>query len=63
MESEKKSPVKRMGETMAALGFMAFLIFASAIDGPGNDIRMVYLCIAISMTVAIIGATIADLWQ
>jgi hypothetical protein len=54
---------KKIGEYMAGIGFLGFLIFASAIDGPGNDIRMVYVAIAICMTIAIIGATIADLWQ
>ena len=53
---------KKIGEWMAAIGFMGFLFFASGIDGPGNDMRVIYTMIAISMTVAIIGATIADLW-
>ena len=59
MESKKK----KIGEFMAGGGIIFTLIFASGIDAPGNDIRLVYTYIAISMTIAIIGATIADLWE
>ena len=54
---------KKIGEKMAAGGMVGFLIFASAIDGPGNSLGMVYTCIAACMTIAIIGATMADLWE
>lgn len=59
MESKKK----KIGEVMAGSGMFLTLLFASGMDAPGNDIRLVYTYIAISLTIAIIGATIADLWK
>ena len=53
---------KKIGEWMVAVGFMGFLFFVSGIDGPGNDVRVIYIMIAISMTVTIIGVAIADFW-
>ena len=33
---------EKAGELILGIGFMGFLIFAAAIDGPGNDMAMVY---------------------
>ena len=58
MESKKK----KIGEIMAGGGMLFSLLAASGFDAPGNDIRMVCTLIAIGMTVAIIGAIMANLW-
>ena len=58
MESKKK----KAGEIMAGGGMLFSLLVASGFDAPGNDIRMVCTLMAIGMTVAIIGALMADLW-
>ena len=47
--------MKRIGDFMMAAGFIMFMIFGSAIDGPGNNMILVYGgCIA-SMAAMLIG--------
>lgn len=47
---------------MAAMGMFGFLLTATGIDNPENDMNMVYISLAICITVAAIGATMADMW-
>jgi len=54
---------KKIGERMATIGFIAFLIFGSAIDGPDNNMVFVYMgCIA-SLASMAAGATIGEMWN
>ena len=54
---------KKTGEYLMGIGLLIFMFFACAIDGPGNNMRVVYGGIGTGMTLAIIGATMADAWQ
>lgn len=53
----------KVGTTLAGIGFMGFLIFASAIDGPGNDMRIVLGGLGISMALLFIGGKMVDVFE
>lgn len=40
-----------------------FGFFACAVDGPDETIRLVYFMLALGITMFVIGATMADLWE
>jgi hypothetical protein len=40
-----------------------FGFFACAVDGPDETIGLVYLMLALGITMFVIGATMADLWK
>ncbi len=54
---------KKIGEKMAAIGFIAFLIFGSAIDGPNNNMVFVYMGCISSIAVTAAGATLGKMWN
>ena len=52
--------MKKMGDVLMAAGFIAFLIFGSALDGPDNNMALVYSgCIA-SMAAMWIGFKLSE---
>lgn len=53
---------KRIGEKMLGIGAIGLMIFASAIDGPDNNMVVVYMGCFGSMASMITGATMADMW-
>lgn len=60
---QKRILREKVGTWVAGIGFMMFLIFGSAIDGPGNDMRVVYTGIVMGMTIFAAGATIGGFWD
>lgn len=54
LKRKMKRIKEKAGEIMVGIGFMGFLIFASAVDGPGNDMAMVYGGLIVNM--AMMGA-------
>lgn len=54
---------EKIGITLMKIGFAAFLIFGSALDGPGNDMRVVYGGIIAGLIVLIAGTTMARAWN
>lgn len=48
---------EKAGTGLAGIGFMGFMIFAAAIDGPGNDMALVYGGILANMALLTIGGT------
>lgn len=47
---------------MLGIGAEMFCLFGSALDGPGNDMRIVYGGIIIGLILMYSGAKMADLW-
>lgn len=47
---------------MLGIGAIGLMIFASAIDGPDNNMVVVYMGCFGSMASMITGATMADMW-
>lgn len=54
---------KKIGEKMLGIGAGMFCLFGSALDGPGNDMRIVYGGIIIGLILMYSGAKMADLWM
>lgn len=48
---------------MLGIGAGMFFLFGSALDGPGNDMRIVYGGIIIGLILMYAGAKMADLWM
>ena len=48
---------------MLDIGMGMFFLFGSALDGPGNDMRIVYGGIIIGLILMYAGAKLADLWM
>lgn len=60
---QKRILKRKIGTFLAKIGFVMFLIFGSAIDGPGNDMRVVFTGIAIGMTIMAAGCTLGEWWD
>lgn len=54
---------EKIGEKMLGIGAGMFCLFGSALDGPGNDMRIVYGGIIIGLILMYSGAKMADLWM
>ena len=53
---------KRIGEKMLGIGAGMLLLFGAGLDGPGNDMRVIYGGIIIGLILMVVGAKMADLW-
>lgn len=54
---------KRIGEKMLGIGAGMLLLFGAGLDGPGNDMRVIYGSIIIGLILMYVGAKMADLWM
>lgn len=54
---------EKIGMVMGSAGFVGFLFFASAVDGPGNDMRLVYGGLIISIALLFFGGIIGEYMQ
>lgn len=54
---------KRIGEKMLGIGAGMLLLFGAGLDGPGNDMRVIYGGIIIGLILMYVGAKMADLWM
>ena len=54
---------KRIGEKMLGIGAGMLLLFGAGLNGPGNDMRVIYGGIIIGLILMYVGAKMADLWM
>lgn len=54
---------KQIGEKMLGIGAGMLLLFGAGLDGPGNDMRIIYGGLIIGLILMYIGAKMADLWM
>lgn len=54
---------KRIGEKMLGISAGMLLLFGAGLDGPGNDMRVIYGGIIIGLIMMYSGAKMADLWM
>lgn len=57
----KEGRREKIGSWIAGIGFALVLFFGAAIDGPGNDMRVVYTGVAAGITLMALGATVGDM--
>lgn len=48
---------------MLGIGTGMLLLFGAGLDGPGNDMRVIYGGIIIGLILMYVGAKMADLWM
>lgn len=54
---------EKIGAALAGVGFMAIFVFGAALDGPENDMRVVYGGIIAGMIIFTAGAITAEAWN
>lgn len=54
---------KWIGEKMLGIGAGMVWLFGAGLDGPGNDMRIIYGGIIIGLILMVAGAKMADLWM
>lgn len=54
---------KQIGEKMLGIGAGMLFLFGAGLDGPGNDMRIIYGGIIIGLILMYVGAKMADLWM
>ena len=54
---------KKAGEKILGAGMGMVMLFGAALDGPGNNMIIVYSGIIIGLILMYAGAKIADLWM
>ena len=52
-----------IGEKLLWIGAGMVWLFGAGLDGPGNDMRIIYGGIIIGLILMVAGAKMADLWM